>query len=267
MSTADSPSELANRRKTIMADFRRAAEVAERNPVSSVGRLASSTPDGVRELLGRSMPVVLTGVMNEWPAPRWSFAELCAKYGDALVAGPDGRARGFTSLIEETLRAGRGFGGYDLPEQLRSAISVPVPGLAYDDTPPVFFCGSQGWAVPLHRDPTNIINAQLIGQKRWILFSPDQADHLYPRFDPVRDYQTADVKPEAPDLVRFPLFRRARRVEVTVRAGEALLLPLGWFHEVHVESASFALGFDLSISPGARGGEIAWGAGRTRDTA
>ena len=36
----------------------------------------------------------------------------------------------------------------------------------------------------------------------------------------------------SPDLNRFPLFRRARRLECTLRPGDVLFMPAFWWHEV-----------------------------------
>ena len=89
---------------------------------------------------------------------------------------------------------------------------------------PRIFIGPQGAVTPLHQDiwETHAWLSQLVGRKRWILFSPDQCKLLY-------DYQ---VQPDSPDLERFPLFQQAKPVECTIGPGDTIFVPSGWAHWV-----------------------------------
>lgn len=73
------------------------------------------------------------------------------------------------------------------------------------------------------------------GAKRWTIFHPDDAWCLYPnwptdapRLEPT--FPNLDEMEAEPD--RFPLLALARRVDVTLRAGEVLLVPGGAPHRV-----------------------------------
>ena len=48
---------------------------------------------------------------------------------------------------------------------------------------------------------------------------------------------------EAPDLVRFPKFARARGVEATLGPGDGLFIPAGCWHHVRSLSACFSVSF------------------------
>jgi hypothetical protein len=88
----------------------------------------------------------------------------------------------------------------------------------------------------LHHDRAPNWFAQVFGEKRFILFSPDQVQSLYPQ---TRQLQVSAVDPVRPDLEAHPRFAEARPTVVTVRAGEILFLPSFWWH--HVTSLSVSI--------------------------
>jgi Cupin-like domain len=97
----------------------------------------------------------------------------------------------------------------------------------------LFWCGVLGTSSGLHLDVTPNCNVQVAGQKHFVLFSPSQSRLLYRipggahcRFDP-----------NIPDFDRFPLARKALAWHCTLRAGDSLYIPAGWFHQVTVTSA------------------------------
>jgi hypothetical protein len=57
------------------------------------------------------------------------------------------------------------------------------------------------------------------------------------------------VATDSTDLAKFPLFRLARPVTVTLAPGEALLLPTGWYHEVLALESSVSCAF-ISLESG-----------------
>ena len=46
-------------------------------------------------------------------------------------------------------------------------------------------------------------------------------------------YQPCWFKPEAPDFAIYPKAREAKCLSVTLNAGELLVQPAGWFHQVY----------------------------------
>lgn len=89
---------------------------------------------------------------------------------------------------------------------------------------PRLFLGPQGAVTPLHSDiwATHAWLSQIVGRKRWILFSPDQKDLLY----------GTRVRVDAPDLVKHPRYRDARPVEATIGPGDTIFVPSRWAHWV-----------------------------------
>ncbi len=89
---------------------------------------------------------------------------------------------------------------------------------------PRIFIGPKGAVTPLHSDirDTHAWLSQLVGRKRWLLFSPDQRDLLH-------DYC---VRVETPDLERFPLYAKARPLECIIGPGDTIFVPTRWAHWV-----------------------------------
>src|SRR4029434_9804516 len=52
------------------------------------------------------------------------------------------------------------------------------------------------------------------------------------------------VDPRAPDLVRFPLFAEVEPEKFVLEAGEALFIPVGWWH--HVEALEVSISVSLN---------------------
>jgi Cupin-like domain len=97
------------------------------------------------------------------------------------------------------------------------------------ETPRLWF-GPRGSLTPLHYDSRDNLICQYIGTKHLTLYPPSQIRWLYTRgFAPA---WSGIADPRQPDLNKFPLFSRAKAVEVTLVAGEMLYLPARWSHFV-----------------------------------
>ena len=103
------------------------------------------------------------------------------------------------------------------------------------DSPRLWF-GPKGSATPLHYDSRDNLICQYIGTKRLMLYPPSQIPWLYTRSYAPAGSGVAD--PRRSDLKKYPLFARAKAVEVTLNAGEVLYLPKKWAHfVVNVETS------------------------------
>lgn len=120
-------------------------------------------------------------------------------------------------------------------EQLSETLLNDVPVPDWYPTAPIdinFWCGVLGTSSGLHCDVTPNCNVQVIGQKHFILFPPSQSRLIYR----IRPIMHCRFDPNVPDFERFPLARDASGWQCTLRPGESLYIPVGWYHQVTVTS-------------------------------
>ena len=105
-----------------------------------------------------------------------------------------------------------------------SALRMPYPRV---------FLGPKGAVTPLHSDVwgTHAWLAQLVGRKRWILFSPDQVDLHY----------GCKVRVDAPDLGKYPRYAQVHPIETTLAPGDTIFVPSRWAHWVVSLDATISL--------------------------
>lgn len=124
------------------------------------------------------------------------------------------------------------FLGPRCPAVLRRALSI-APGL---------WIGAAGMVTPLHYDWNENFHVVISGRKRWTLFPPASSHALHvpskglpPIFTPI------DI--EEPDLECFPRFAsiRSHAQMGELRAGDALFIPVGWWHHAHTLEDTIAL--------------------------
>ena len=118
-----------------------------------------------------------------------------------------------------------------LPPQFLSDVASP-PWYGRAPLRTLLWIGVLGTSCGLHADVTPNCNVQVIGRKSFVLFAPDQTRLLYRR--PRSTHCSFD--PNEPDDRRYPLAERATGMSCTLEAGEALYIPVGWYHQVTVLS-------------------------------
>ena len=117
----------------------------------------------------------------------------------------------------------------------------PAPFRGKSFGSPRVWIGPEGSMTPLHYDSTDNLICQYLGTKHLLLFPPSQIKWLYTRG--LAPSWSGVPDPRHPDLKAFPLFARARRVEVTLVAGELLYLPARWSHFVVNQDTSVMVNF------------------------
>lgn len=236
--------EMVTRLLRTMADQApRAGEVERRRGVSA--------DDLYERYHARSLPVVLEGYLEGWPAyGKWTPEYLAERFGDVpieIVAGRDENPhwdRDFhrhvrTVTMAEYVKMVRAAGRSDdvyLVSNNRALERPELRRLLDDLTPPAdifaqvypggasLWLGPAGTFTPLHHDTTNILFCQLYGRKRVDLVSPLATSLL----EDANGYY-AGVR--ATDLAEGGR-EDARVLRVELSAGDALFLPAGWWHEV-----------------------------------
>ncbi|HEX5760404.1 MAG TPA: cupin-like domain-containing protein [Thermoanaerobaculia bacterium] len=221
-------------------------------------------------------PVVLTGAMDDWPAlARWGPEYFKATCGEARVEIMSGRTRDpryeinctdhkreirFADYVDRVtaggesnddyLVANNGFFARPEMRPLFADIRFPEPlDPERTDGRVHFWFGPAGTVTPLHHDLMNVLMAQVRGRKRVTLISPDQTHRLYNEIGVF-----SEVDPEDPDYERHPLFREVEPLRVDLAPGEALFLPVGWWHHVRALDVSVTVTFTNFVHPN----DFAW---------
>jgi hypothetical protein len=87
-------------------------------------------------------------------------------------------------------------------------------------------------ATQLHYDVFHTFLAPVIGTKEVWLFAPTRLDDFYPREDPRNRNVSQIGSPKAVDRDAFPAFRSKEPIRLTLSPGEALFIPVYWWHYV-----------------------------------
>lgn len=207
-------------------------------------------------------PLVLRGFLARWPAVQsWTPALLKNRCGDLQVelqarrsTNPDfelqpqlhRESHGFREFVDycfadsasndKYMTARNGASNQEVLRRLQSDFdAIPEfldPSRA--STENFLWFGPKGTITPLHHDLTNNMMAQVVGEKKIRLISPDSLPLLYNHLHVYSEVALANI-----DVQRFPLFAGVHIIDVVIRPGDLLFLPVGWWH--HVESLSTSI--------------------------
>lgn len=134
----------------------------------------------------------------------------------------------------------------DLQPPALLSLALAAMGVPADRCMPVrhqLWMGNGLKVNPLHQDPYDNLLLQLSGEKHFTLFAPSQRWWLYPTFPPGGHESSLMNDIRGVDLARFPCFQFARPVTLTLRAGDVLLLPYAWWHQVQTTGRSLAVNY------------------------
>ncbi len=213
-------------------------------------------------------PVILGGALAGWPAlKRWSPEGLKARIGAQAVQVQAGRGAdanferrkeahrvdmAFDAFVDQVSASG---GGNDLyltaynsaanQEALAPlAQDMRVLSAYLDQARPgdgaMIWIGPGGTFTPLHHDLTNNLLLQVIGRKKVVMAPPTATPDLY---NDVHVFsEVLDVTDPGLDLSRYERLKRVRFHQFVLEPGDALFIPIGWWHQVA------ALEFSVSIT-------------------
>ncbi|SCF45179.1 Cupin-like domain-containing protein [Micromonospora matsumotoense] len=232
-------------------------------------RRADLTPD---EFFSRyyfgNRPVVLDGLMADWPALGWTLDGLAAACGDAVVEVMTGRNanpdhawqydRHRTSMTFRDYLALLGSGTrtndyYMVPRNenwsgalrpLAADIRTPE-GIVDPSGLGHLLLGPAGTVTPLHVDNSSVLLGQVLGRKR-VRLVPSYERHLvYPRGG---TFSAVDAA--SPDLTRHPRYAEATVLDTVLEPGQLLFVPVGWWHWVEALEVSATVSFHHFRVPG-----------------
>jgi hypothetical protein len=208
-------------------------------------------------------PAKLTGLIDHWPAlARWSLDHFAKAAGDAVVEAQVERERDPDyELAKDDHRRLVRFG--ELIEWLRadtpsndiyltaynSGTNAAALAPLWDDMAPIalldearprdgfFWLGPRGTLTPWHHDLTNNLLVQIMGRKRvrmappWAFARMRNSRHCF------SDWGN-EALPAGPGDADTPPI-----LETVIGPGEAIFLPVGWWHQVEALDLSASMSF------------------------
>jgi hypothetical protein len=130
--------------------------------------------------------------------------------------------------------------GYARPNWFQSRL---FPSVVIGSSTELFLGSPGGKLTTLHIDyyHTNAWVTQLHGNKNFHLFPRGQDDYLYPK--PENGFES-QVNIFEPNYDKFPKYRKATPITVTVEENETIFVPAGIWHTASCLSASISVIFD-----------------------
>ena len=223
------------------------------------------------EYYSTNRPVILTGMMDDWPALRkWDLDYFERHFGDRRIEVQFGRNSGENYEIEREkylktitmaefvglIRSAEATNDFYLTANNNSSNKQALPEL-WDDIVQIpeyldgrdrmngfLWMGPAGTVTPFHHDLTNNFMAQVIGRKKvkiapsWDLPLMRNDFHVFSRVD-------GRVTPPQPS----PTLDQPQIVECILNPGEILFLPIGCLHYVEGVEVSVTISFTNFVFP------------------
>ena len=221
-------------------------------------------------VLAAHTPAIITDALDDWHcAASWTpeaIVQHCPQrpvvvsrspsmqfnYSDATASQQSGNytqtTMGFADAVEAVLAAGETEHLYIMQQSVEAVCPelldhIVIPQWLAAEEPAIHFWIGKQTTTPLHFDFTENLFAQVHGSKRFILFSPQDTDSLYPFSLAAAMPHLSHVDASAPDLARFPAFAKAMALEADLQAGDVLYLPPFWWHQVIAPAFSISVNF------------------------
>jgi [protein]-arginine 3-hydroxylase / protease len=245
-----------------------------------IARVHRPTPREFHEhFVRRNIPVVLTGITEEWKAiGKWTPEFFQTNHPSAKVvytawesSEPSNdpteyyrtRKRRTTTLgnfIEamKTAQYSRDYVSqfplFNEAPQLKQDIEPLQPYMNIPGIYPAalqkklkkvatFWLGPAGIVTPVHFDSAHNLLVQIYGHKKLILIPPVQSKLLYYPSLHLGHVNYSPVDIEHPDYERFPQFRKATLWHTELTAGEILFIPVRWWHYARALEPTISLNF------------------------
>ncbi|MBD2293374.1 cupin-like domain-containing protein [Anabaena sphaerica FACHB-251] len=204
-------------------------------------------------------PVILTGVANEWKAcEQWTPETFKSMFGDVIAplrASDDEIEVFFGGLAEKKLisiadyidsilsetqdghkRLYLGNIPFDSPiakahlDKIRPDFEFPnyFPDNTGNDLR--LWIGGANQKSTIHNDNYHNLNAQIFGEKTFLLFAPEEYQKLYAtKMDD--ELWSSPIDPQKPNLSKYPLFDDVTGLEAVLAPGDILFIPAFWWHQ------------------------------------
>ncbi|WP_087087402.1 cupin-like domain-containing protein [Acinetobacter pittii] len=235
---------------------------------------APSFSDFMKDYYSQHRPVILKNGIEHWPALRkWSPEYLALQFGQHLVEVQMNRNKDehferhspslkqkmkmseFVSKVMSVdasndfyMTANNATNSHQMLQELFLDIDDFAEGycdLALKDGRSFLWFGPKGTFTPLHHDLTNNMLVQIYGRKKVTLIPALQVPHLYNDHWVFSELSNANKI----DLEKYPLAKSITPVECILNAGDALFIPIGWWHSVESLDVSISISFTHFKAP------------------
>jgi hypothetical protein len=205
-------------------------------------------------------PVVLTQLTKNWPArDKWNIEYIKQVAGDNIVSLYDSQPatdrqhqyapaitlplKNYFDLLEQGEKNLRLFFYNILAKapELINDFSYPDMGLHFFKKLPVLFAGGKGAKVQMHFviDLADIFLCHFGGQKRVLLFSPEQTRYMYKV--PFSFSSLFDVDFDRPDYDKYPALKHLQGEVAYLNHGDVLYIPPGYWHYIVYEEIGLSM--------------------------
>lgn len=243
------------------------AALDEHYPICIEKRAVPAFDEFVGEYYSKNLPAVFTGGFDHWLARKtWNPAYFAERVGNKQIEVQFNRAQDrqyernsrkykqkmrmdeFCRLVVE----GGESNDYYLTAN-NNQESLSELALLFEDvgdfgkgyripethkTRSHLWFGPKGAFTPLHHDLTNNMLVQIYGRKKLTLIPAFQVQHLY---NDIHVYSETDFP--LVDQTRFPKMSNVTPIEVLLHPGDALFIPIGWWHCVESLDVSISVSF------------------------
>jgi hypothetical protein len=231
-----------------------------------------SRRDFLERYYARNRPVVMLGLTEGWPAhTEWTPQRLKERLGHVEVevqsdrdadelyelhSNEHKRLMRFGVYIDRIMQVDCGNDLYltannhffERPDTATLLADFVMPTEYLDaNAPPgtiFFWLGPRGTLTPLHHDIVNVLFVQVQGRKHITLLPALQTHRVY---NNIGVYSQVDFR--EPNFQQYPRFADTTPVSVIVEPGDALFIPVGWWHYVEALDTSVSLSFTNFVFP------------------
>jgi len=229
--------------------------------LTDVDTLHDITPSLFLEKYKRpELPVVMTNLTTKWKATEfWSldyFADLAGDKEVKLYGTKSSRDKKMLYDAQTTMPIKEYFellktGEKDLRmfffeilkeiPSLKEDFTFPDIGLKFFKKLPTMFFGGKGATVQMHFDIdyADIFLCHFGGNKKVMLFAPDQTPNIY--HVPYSFSSLYGVDYVRPDYDKYPALKNLTGLETTLKHGDVLYIPPGWWHYIEYEEIGYSM--------------------------
>lgn len=243
-------------------------QLPQNNLIAKIDKVPFS-PSVFKKYSSKKIPVIFTNITTDWPASKlWNLDYLSNKAGKRKIYVKNIRKnKKFISNFDDALKTiyqqslqnnidpiviqmaqiitGKIFSrGNPCLTELKNDIILPsiIPSTRIVEVN--FWAGSGDNITELHYDPTDNFLSIIKGEKNIVIFPPNETEKLYnvPSSVTKKSVTHSAVDIKNIDVLRYPKIFKAKYFECSLKEGETLFLPCGFWHVVE------SIGINMAVN-------------------